>query len=494
MTNCIQCRCNDSFRSHRKIVWCFPQTHMHYRGSRGSLSKAPVSDKPRQRKRKKRRRLEIYSLAGHWCTAIACCCGIPLLFGSLAYIYDIRQRGHRLKHKSLYDQINSLSSSKRSTLRKIESRKKDANHSSMDYQQLVSDSYGPKVLGCPISALFLDPRSFPPGAPAWFALESLAYALPEACVVLLGNVTAPIFALPMFQAMIERGQVRRSQLQVSKYNMKLPFTNPSKLLMNGSFWRDEFLDIDSDHVMFIQDDSVFCQPSVFDRLKEQYFQYAFVGAPWPATANPMLPFPPEGMCVGMPIRWRSWLLPQRQWKRGKRSKPKLILNETLVACDGRGNGPVGNGGFSLRSVSWMLRAIEVCHGVDAPCRVLEDLNEDFYFATVLRGLGAPLPNAKVAALFSVESMWPEEAMSMYGRPYDNMLEPNIADAQLFRYEKTDFTVPIGVHKPYWYNPSHLLDALTPQCPFLEFIFAPNMSRWADFRATKTDNAWKGIGT
>ena len=74
--------------------------------------------------------------------------------------------------------------------------------------------------------LFLDPHLGDPNygrdQAAWFALESAAYSLPDACVLLLtpsclmsndvdnDNVHQHIYqsSLPLFRSMIERGLVR----------------------------------------------------------------------------------------------------------------------------------------------------------------------------------------------------------------------------------------------------------------------------------------------
>jgi hypothetical protein len=97
-------------------------------------------------------------------------------------------------------------------------------------------------------------------------------------------------------------------------------------------------------------------------------------------------------------------------------KPKEILPEIFPpVCEG-GRGPLGSGGFSLRSRKWMIRAIETCphmtnsgmevEGQPLSCKVFEKVNEDFYFGTILRALGAPLPLAYTASLFSTEMLWP----------------------------------------------------------------------------------------
>ena len=66
-------------------------------------------------------------------------------------------------------------------------------------------------------------------------------------------------------------------------------------------------------------------------------------------------------------------------------QPKEILPETFPPVCEDGRGPVGNGGLSLRSRKWMIKAIETCPHVtnsgleidDQPlaCKVFEKVNE-----------------------------------------------------------------------------------------------------------------------
>jgi len=425
---------------------------------------------------------------------------------------------------------------------------------------------------CPLTILFLDPRLGDPGygrgEAAWFALESAAHALPEACVLLLtsdcllwkeeeeqqdhedgqhtdyeqairARVRQNIYdkSFPLFRRMVERGRVRMKIADWYNYKLRScsDFSNPSSALMNVHFWKDEFLEgIDSDLVLTLQDDAALCGSSTSSNLDDAastgtitsktlleslvaaYGTYAYTGAPWPPVANPLLPFPAEGMCRGMAIRWRNWLLPQRQWERARERgdtsvpRPRVLLSADFppVCTDDDGQGPVGNGGLSLRSRQWMIRAIETCphaqySGLDTrsdshhhfPCRVLEDINEDFYFSTVLRGIGAPLPPAVEAATFAVESLWPKDALDLYG--FTSSTTDTLSSRPLFSYDDQYFTVPYGIHKAFWYHPNDLLrsDALHSVCPFFKWVFDPSMSRWRNVEDTAPElDSWRGIGT
>jgi hypothetical protein len=153
----------------------------------------------------------------------------------------------------------------------------------------------------------------------------------------------------------------------------------------------------------------------------------------------------------------------------------------------------------------MQKAIATCPHVqwsglkdaqDHPCRALDtDINDDYYFATVLRGIQPtpPFPTAQVASLFAVESLFPDQAMEMYGRDDDRIVEQQstvpripipgggtITNSSFSKDESSSSSllVPIGFHKPWWYHPNTILLSPTLQqaCPYLPFIFTPDMTR------------------
>ena len=155
-----------------------------------------------------------------------------------------------------------------------------------------------------------------------------------------------------------------------------------------------------------------------------------------------------------------------------------------------GRAPVGNGGFSLRSRKWMIRAIQTCpspyttHTSDT-CTLPHDIDypEDLYFATVLNGINAPMPNAIEASLFGVEMIFLETAMKYYPM-HNHMLQDIMRLRWSKEYEhdskKGAVTAPIGLHKPWWYHDASFLlsDEMKRQCPFMEFII-PSTLRNAD---------------
>jgi hypothetical protein len=286
--------------------------------------------------------------------------------------------------------------------------------------------------------------------------------------------------------------------------------------VNRWFWEEEFIEgVDSDLVLVFQSDTALCYPLDTADLTD----YAFVGGVWPRKATPLTPEPMEGSCLGMPSHWKNWLLPQRRWEMqqsntganlaGKRPAPepreKLPEDFPKVCEDGRG--PVGNGGLSLRSRKWMIQAIETCPHVansgmdltDEPraCKVFEQVDEDFYFGTILAGIDAPLPNAYTASLFATEMLWPEQVWEMYGLPQDvkRDLRGSIITGKPFVWrESQKLTIPNGVHRPWLYHPNELIrsDPLAKGCLFLQYIFTPEMSRWEEM--TKDSKPWVGVGS
>lgn len=267
--------------------------------------------------------------------------------------------------------------------------------------------------------------------------------------------------------------------------------------MNINYWTDEFIDgVDNDRILFIQDDAVLCHSFDVDEWKD----YSFVGSVW---AKKSFHFS-EGMCHGMRLRWNTWVGPQRRWenqqKRVNNVPPKKRLPRPDVLLDNvdkfpdicsDNRGPVGNGGLSLRSRSWLIKVIETCPHVTLSavdfegrvhaCKVFEEINEDLYFGIVLRGLGAPLPTAYEASLFSTEMLWPEQVVGMYGAPPSS-------DRQRYQihYDGDVITVPVGLHKPWWYQPSELLlsNEMDGACPFVKYIFPQKESsqQWKNWQS------------
>lgn len=88
------------------------------------------------------------------------------------------------------------------------------------------------------------------------------------------------------------------------------------------------------------------------------------------------------------------------------------------------SGMVGNGGLSLRSRTWMLRAIHICPypkyaqlPADITSRAIctahdgMRLQEDVYFSSILGAIGAPLPTPLEAQLFFQDEPWSDGLVS-----------------------------------------------------------------------------------
>ena len=428
-------------------------------------------------------------------------------------------------------------------------------------QKIDLSSYGATFIDtkssnqCDITVVIMDPRipDNPPGSPIFYTLESIALYIPKSCVLIqtskcftdhhkdgkdylssfqkttISNrsekgIYQSIYqsSFPMFQSMIENGQVRVSFLNHEKYQLQgcKNFYNPSKALMNYHYWNDEFVHVDSDLVLFMQSDSIICHSMDID----QYRQFAFVGATWPKVSN----LYHTDFCVSMPIWWKTWTLPQRQWEKflsvttgdlngnGNPSskmypKPDVLLDSLdfpdICHNDEGTIAPVGNGGLSLRSRKYMMKAIETCPHTkysglintavaaggttkrNFACQVVDPINEDLYFGVVLRGIKAPLPSGFEAALFSLEMLWPEQTIDLYGGPESFRGQKNVASrfwgtssssfASSAVYEGVHhkgkyYTVPVGMHKPWEYQSMDVLhtnDVLN-QCPLLLFITPP----------------------
>jgi hypothetical protein len=362
--------------------------------------------------------------------------------------------------------------------------------------------------GCSLTVALTDPRIPQHGYnhPVWFMLESVASFVPYACVVVhtascqiikqTSNIpvsptvhqveVAAHFiyerSLPLFRRMMERGQVRIAILEKGSFNIeKCAEWDISKITMNLKFWKEQFINgTDSDMILFVQSDSVLCH--YFDI--NLWAQFAYVGAPW--GKGGLWP----SSCDFIRNQWRSWA-PQCSLL-----NPDLDL--PLFCTQGHG-GAVGNGGFSLRNRTWMIRAIESCptqySGLES-FSLTTTTPEDVYFSVILTGMHAAMPSAFEASLFSVEAMFPEQAAKEYFDVLPFEFNETIRrlwgnDTGLLMYDRmhqveTYFsntsiesttvargfgTIPIGFHTP-WYHHSEILNRtqIQQECKFLKFIY------------------------
>jgi len=361
---------------------------------------------------------------------------------------------------------------------------------------------------CSFTILMMDPRigeqAQKPGL--WHSLESTvsnihSSARPNACILLqtsscsnrhgLQGVQLNIWrnALPQFKSMIRSGNVRVTILDHNKYNFWFcnKFYSHSSAWINIKYWSEEFIFEDSDLVLSVQGDSVLCQsfnPNLWRDV-------AWVGGVWPPEANTHTnPVPPEGLCNYSTSTWNKW------------NKNDLLPFPEDICTGHNGKGPVGNGGLTIRSRKWLKAAIRYCpHPLhsslskaeisDAKCVIPREYGpvEDLYFATILRGIRAPLPTAFEASLFSVEMIFAEDVLKYYSTPTDGEGgEEELEEMVVKRWGNDDESnglvrfrnmrkgvngtiLPIGFHKPYLYHSRDLLlgQKLNNECKYLHYI-------------------------
>lgn len=405
------------------------------------------------------------------------------------------------------------------------------------------DTYGKDILqnpkACEITVVIMDPRipNLQKGSPDFFALESVGAYLPNACVIIQTSkckfqmpnqnqeqynenpnppsdkivdqaVYQRIYALslPLFQDMMERGRVRVKFLNHQTYHLRSchDFFNPSAAVMNVNYWgKDEFIpDVDSDTVLIFQGDAMLCHSFDVDYWRK----FALVGGVWHNYA-----------CGMLKDHWKLYMKPQASYKHkemnnlltdeDKKLEYELDAEFPSICRNKQGKknglGPLGNGGFSLRSRKAMIKAIQTCphttwSGIDVkdrslPCLVqvkndrdIHAMQEDVYFGTVLRATGAVMPTAYEATLFSTEMNWPGQALAQYGGPeeeaeliriareasceYHGASTVQWADSQILRRD----TVSIGFHQPFVYHvkETFLTGDVVDQCPFVKYMYDP----------------------
>jgi len=363
-----------------------------------------------------------------------------------------------------------------------------------------------------VTVLFVDPTL---KKNALWALESVAaniLPLETTCIVLktsvcnlLGNTdpaTVDIYdessdyyrrkaslveelAEPLFADLIAKGQVRMTILNDKKYYLESceNFYNPSRMFENYRFWGpDEFVEEDSDFVLMMQADAVLCHELHVDKWRD----LAWVGAPWPAKKGDKEWY----VCSSMPSMWKAY-----HTEYGNLTEAPWFPTEDQI-CSVNEYGPQGNGGLCLRSRSWLRKAIEYCpfHNFTITGLTRETFDkttckgasiaEDFYFSTVLRGMGAPLPTIYEAALFSLETRSPESIVAVFNVS-ESVREESVAkrwyspnDPTGMDYYRTmqqanvlEATVPIGIHKPYNFGLKKRINEkyLNEQCPYMRKI-------------------------
>lgn len=138
----------------------------------------------------------------------------------------------------------------------------------------------------------------------------------------------------------------------------------------------------------------------------------------------------------------------------------------------------------MRQRTWMQTAIATCphdkySGMDLKseslaCTVLDQVEEDVYFSVILRGMGASFPTAAEAALFSAETLLVEDVVAMYGvRDGTDYRARITSGTKAVSFHGKTLTIPVGLHKPWWYLPKDLLQEMNKACPYLKYVYSSN---------------------
>ena len=262
----------------------------------------------------------------------------------------------------------------------------------------------------PLTAVLIEPRRL---AATLVALRSVARHAPEGtCFIWYALPETRIWALQHELVQTLRGRIEFRGIPAYAQASK----NPERVDAPTMFTRyDYWQSLPTELVLSFQSDSIFCTPFDVGR----FAQYAQVGAPWRDSF---------GHCKSRARSFNVMVANVSQ----EESMQRGWVSHSEEWCPERGT--IGNSGLSLRNRSWMMRAIATCpiaselkSGLPTvppgpgQCRCVPTQNslhcrEDYYFASVLTGLGAPMPTRAEAAAFSVETSAPPPGiMPMGGR-------------------------------------------------------------------------------
>jgi hypothetical protein len=156
----------------------------------------------------------------------------------------------------------------------------------------------------------------------------------------------------------------------------------------------------------------------------------------------------------------------------------------------------------------MIQAIETCphvthSGLDVEvepfaCKVFEAVSDDFYFGTVLAGIGAPLSIGFEASLFASQMLLPEHGWEIYGFPTSGSDLCSSWESRwpTFQVDEERITVPNALVKPWWFHSNEFLgsEVMTKACQFLRYTFTPEMSRFEETSSSKTESDNNNIKT
>lgn len=326
---------------------------------------------------------------------------------------------------------------------------------------------------------------------------------------------------PFLRSVIEKGRIRISILDHETYGLQAcdNFYNPRNLFMSAPFWINEFHpNEDSDLILNVERDVFMCKPLPIANPdgsgSSAWSKFAFVGAPWRPRIGGGLAqlkafarhdleriYPPHNP----KYEGRMW---QRYWRDQDRdyrdhnmlntssgpdcSTPYDRVNNILCPLPifppnltwpvkypfRPAEYKVGNGGFSLRSRKWMVRAIRVCPDLELSglyggnvanatnSSVASDHNltctatrlfDDVYFSILIRVIGGPMPSPQQAVQFSGGMLWANDVLQVdknNSKNHDSYCIKTVSgDEGIKAYWNEMDTIgkfiPIGFHKCHY---------------------------------------------
>lgn len=299
-----------------------------------------------------------------------------------------------------------------------------------------------------------------------FAFEQVAYSIKE-----MSSVHTK------FLEAINSGRVRMNVLDYEHYHLRScnNFKGITRLFLNHDFWGNkEFLEQDSDFILNVQSDGIICRSFHVNN----WIEFAYIGSPWP---------PKKYICAEMSNAWSRF----HDGNVANLSFPPFPTEDEI--CSKHEFGPVGNGGISMRSRKWMRKATRYCPTIYsglsederqmAPCNgTSNSFEEDMFFATILRGMGAPIPTLFEASLFGTELRTPNELLDIYRvdngtreefvakRWYSPYTEKGPVELYREMQKSNMFTVSLIFHKP-WNFKHGIWDTshVRKYCPYFQYI-------------------------
>ena len=370
---------------------------------------------------------------------------------------------------------------------------------------------------CPITVVYIHPHfaNLKKGSPSLFAIESIAALLPKACIIiqtsqcsfenrtpkteqqlqhmsLRNSIYKQSFSIVEgeTQDMMDRGQVRMTFLNHTKYNLPAcdDFSHFSRALMNVQYWRDEFVQQDSETVIMVQDGLIYQKDSPAAVLCHSFDiealrKFAFVATPLEQNGNI---FRGIDHCKFMKDKWMQ--------STTTTSSSSWLANIQKSCL--KGVAPMSfQSGFTLQNRIAMGQAIETCPhhqwsgmnavGKDRDCIWQED-DDGLYFSTVFAAMsGVTLPTGVEASYFSVQEMWPEQALENYGGPFFTFNRQVLAGESTCIHEgaivnvqgrKEKHTVPISFDLRWTMDKvkgamqtAVLSQDVIAQCPFIKYV-------------------------